>query len=74
MLTVQNMYDAIASAIQRANKENNVADLMELQQLAGYLMRPADAVGDKATEKQFRILAAHAANHREAIMKRRDDE
>lgn len=74
MLTIQNMHDAINTAIERARRDENVADLMELQQLAGYLMRPADAVGDKATEKQFRILAAHAANYREDIMKQRGDE
>lgn len=72
MLTVQHMHDAIEAAIQRAERDANAADLMELQQLAGYLMRPAHAAGDGDTERAFRVLAANAANIRERILK--DDE
>jgi len=68
MLTVQHMHDAIEAAIQRAESSRNVADLSELQQLAGYLMRPANAAKDKETERMFRILAARAANLREDIL------
>ena len=71
MLTIQDMHDAIASAIERAKTTENVADLSELQQLAGYLMRPAHLKDDKDTERRFRLLAANAANTREAILRKR---
>lgn len=74
MLTIQDIHDAIAAAIERAKRDENVADLSEMQQLAGYLMRPAHAKDDKDTEYRFRVLAANAANIREAILKRGDDE
>jgi hypothetical protein len=74
MLTVQNMHDAIAAAVERARQDDNIADLSELQQLAGYLMRPAHTHEDKETEYAFRLLAANAANAREAIMRRRGDD
>ena len=72
MLTVQDMHDAIQAAIQRAERDRNTADLMELQQLAGYLMRPAHAANDSETERAFRILAANAANIRERILQEDD--
>ncbi len=71
MLTIQAMYDSIASAVERAKTSQNVADLSELQQLAGYLMRPAHLNDDKDTEYRFRVLAAKAANLREAILRKR---
>ena len=71
MLTIQAMHDAIASAVERAKTSQNVADLSELQQLAGYLMRPANLNDDKDTEYRFRVLAASAANIREAILRKR---
>ena len=71
MLTIQDMHDSIASALERAKKSQNVADLSELQQLAGYLMRPAHMKDDKDTEYRFRVLAANAANLREAIVRKR---
>jgi hypothetical protein len=74
MLTIQDMHDAIASALERAKKSQNTADLSELQQLAGYLMRPAHQHEDKDTEYRFRLLAAAAATAREAIMHQRGDD
>ena len=74
MLTVQDMHDAIAAAVERARQDDNIADLSELQQLAGYLMRPAHMHEDKETEYAFRLLAANAANAREAILRRRGDD
>ncbi len=74
MLTIQDMHDSIANAIERAKKSQNTADLSELQQLAGYLMRPAHLNDDKDTEYRFRVLAASAANTREAILRQRGDD
>lgn len=74
MLRIQDMHDAIAAAIERAKRDDNIADLTEMQQLAGYLMRPANLKDDKETEHRFRVLAANAANLREAILRRRGDD
>lgn len=72
MLTVDAIHAAITAAMQRAQTSDNTADLSELQLLAGYLMNPAEHVGDSATARRFQLLAAQIANLREAI-ERRDD-
>ena len=72
MMTIDDMYDAIVAAVQRAEASDNTADLQELQLLAGYLMRPAEHVGDEATARRFQLLAAKVANVREEILQREE--
>ncbi len=74
MMTIDDMYNAITAAVQRAEQSQNTADLMELQMLAGYLMRPAESVGDGETARRFQLLAAKTANIREDIMKQRGED
>jgi len=73
MLTIDQVYDAVLAASERAKASDNTADLMELQLLAGYLMRPAEHVGDAATARRFQILASQLANAQEAIRRRHED-
>lgn len=73
MLSVDAIYDAVSAAMQRAAADDNTADLTEMQLLAAYLMRPAEAIGDAETARRFQLLAANAANAREEIERRRDE-
>jgi hypothetical protein len=62
---------ALDGQIKQATSGRNVAALADLQKIAGFLMRPAEALPDRETARRLRILASHAANAREEILKGR---
>jgi CRISPR/Cas system-associated protein Cas7 (RAMP superfamily) len=57
--------------IKQATRSRNAAALSDLQKIAGFLMRPAEAAPDREAARRLRILAAHAANAREEILRGR---
>ncbi|MBM7842339.1 hypothetical protein [Herpetosiphon giganteus] len=72
MLTIELIQQHVREAIAQAIEAKNPAELAHLQQMAGLLMKPAHLHNDQETEYAFRVLAAKAANAREALLQKED--
>ncbi|XSG73239.1 hypothetical protein ACP8Y2_13715 [Herpetosiphon llansteffanensis] len=72
MLTIESIQQHIREAIAQAIEAKNPAELAHLQQMAGLLMKPANLHNDQEAEYAFRVLAAKAANAREALLQKED--
>lgn len=67
MLTVENIQEYLEREIAEHKLSGNRKGLKNLQTAAGFLMEAANAHGQKDLARRFQVLAAKAANEREAI-------
>ncbi|MEN9934589.1 MAG: hypothetical protein RLZZ387_1168 [Chloroflexota bacterium] len=67
MLTVDNIQSHLERVIAEYKLAGNRQGLKNLQTAAGFLMEAATAHGDKDLARRFQVLAAKAANEREAL-------
>lgn len=65
MLTIEGVLDYLRGAIAEGRLEGNTVSLRDAQRVAGFLMLAAEATGDQAAARSFRLLASEAANRQE---------
>ncbi|NJN19450.1 MAG: hypothetical protein HC822_25995 [Oscillochloris sp.] len=68
MVTVDQIRSYCERMIAEHYLSGNAEGLRETQLALGVLMHAAEAAQDKDTARQFRVLAAQAANRREELM------
>lgn len=66
MLTTEGILDYLREAIAEGRLAGNSVNLRDAQRVAGFLMLAAQAAGDQAMARSFRLLASDAANRQEA--------
>jgi hypothetical protein len=67
MVTVEQIITYVEQTLAQRLLANDREGLRRLQLALGELMAAASSVDDRATAMRFRVLAARAANQREAI-------
>ncbi len=67
MVTVEQIITYIEQTLAQRFLANDQEGLRRLQLALGELMAAASSVEDRATAMRFRVLAARAANQREAM-------
>lgn len=74
MMTINAIATMLEREISIAQEGGRADELFELQSVAGLLMKPAAAHHAHDIETRFRTLAARAANAREALLTRHEDD
>jgi hypothetical protein len=64
---VENIQEYLERVIAEQQLAGNRQGLKNLQTAAGFLMEAARAYGEKDLARRFQVLAARAANEREAL-------
>ncbi|GAB4112767.1 MAG: hypothetical protein Fur005_32850 [Roseiflexaceae bacterium] len=70
MITVDQIADHIERLIAEERLAGDRLALKDIHKSAGFLVRTAEALGDREVARRFQILAAQAANAAEALDKR----
>lgn len=66
MLTTEGILEYLRGAIASGRLAGNTVNLRDAQRVAGFLMLAAEAAGDQATARSFRLLASEAANRQDS--------